>query len=264
MSSSKFALVGNGFIAPKHIEAIKHVGGELVAVCDIDESKKIEGIPFFTDYKEAIKEADIVCLCTPNYLHPDMIRECAIQNKKILCEKPISFDKEDFYWLKDINGLFGNFQLRYLPEVGDMRTEAETADMINLVVEMKRSRTYHQTWKGDATKTGGLLMNIGCHYFDLIGHLFGYEGFESRIYRMSDTFAEGALIYPKKTVCWRIQFIDEQPEYERSLTMNGKKFDLVQQSNLHLRTYEDFMWGHGIKPEEEEKIIKMIYAIQGL
>lgn len=258
----KFALIGNGFIAPKHIEGIAHIGGELVAVCDIDENKKIDGIPFFTDYKEAIKGADAVALCTPNYLHPEMIRGCI--GKKILCEKPMSFVSEDFKWLSGVSNLFGNFQLRYLPELHLIRKESQTTNLVNLVVEMKRSKTYHTSWKGDPTKTGGLLTNIGCHYFDLVGHLFGYTGFESKIYKLTDIYAEGALVYPNVTVCWRIEFTEEQPSYERSITMNGKKFDLVQQDNLHVKTYEDFVWGHGIKSDEEEKIINMIYAIQGV
>lgn len=262
MLSNKFVLVGNGFIAPKHIEAIEKVGGELVAVCDIDENKKIEGVPFFTDYKEAIKHGDIVVLCTPNYLHPEMIKECAKQNKTILCEKPLSFNLEDFAWLEDIKNLYGNFQLRYLPELGEMRNLSKKADIVNLVVEMKRSHTYHKTWKGDPTKTGGLLMNIGCHYFDLIGHLFGYTGFDSKVYELGEFGGEGALIYPNVTVCWRIEMTDEKPEYERSLAMCGRKFDLVQKENLHIKTYEDFMWGHGIRPDQEKMIVKMLNEIR--
>lgn len=258
----KFALIGNGFIAPKHIEGIAHIGGELVAVCDIDENKKIEGIPFFTDYKEAIKEADCVAICTPNYLHPEMIRGCL--GKNILCEKPISFNIGDFSWLKNVPNLFGNFQLRYLPELHLIRKEAKTAKVVNLVVEMKRSKTYHTTWKGDKTKTGGLLTNIGCHYFDLIGHLFGYTGFISHIDVLEDTKAVGVLEYPNVTVNWRFEFTEEQPSYERSIELDGTKFDLVQQDNLHVKTYEEFAWGHGIKADEEEKIINMIYAIQGM
>lgn len=258
----RYALIGNGFIAPKHIEGIKHTGGELVAVCDIDENKKIEGIPFFTDYREAIKEADAVALCTPNYLHPEMIRSCV--GKKILCEKPISFKLKDFEELKKVPDLFGNFQLRYLPNLGEIRESARTAKIANLVVEMKRSKTYYETWKGDNAKTGGLLMNIGCHYFDLVGHLFGYDGFESIVHTLTDLRGEGTLKYKDVTVCWRIEFTEEKESYQRTIAMNGKVFDLVQQDNLHLRTYEDFVWGHGIKPEEEEKIIKMIYDIQNL
>lgn len=258
----KYALIGNGFIAPKHIEGIKHTGGELIAVCDIDENKKIEGIPFYTDYKEAIKEAEAVAICTPNYLHKEMILAC--EGKKILCEKPLSFTLSDYEELKQVPDLFGNFQLRYLPELGQIREESKTADIVDLVVEMKRSKTYYDSWKGDPLKTGGLLMNIGCHYFDLIGHLFGYDGFESRIYNLTDLKGEGVLDYPNVTVNWRIEFTEEQPTYERAIYLNDKKFDLVQQSNLHIRTYEDFVWGHGIRAEEEEKIVNMIYGIQNL
>ena len=257
----KFALIGNGFIAPKHIEAIKAIGGELVAVCDIDPKKEIKGIPFFTDYKEAIKLADCVSICTPNYLHKEMILECVAWGKMVLCEKPMSFNLGDFGLLNELPNVYGNFQLRYLPEIGEMRAKAKNSQSVVLKVQMKRSKTYYDSWKGDSTKTGGLLMNIGCHYFDLLGHLFGYRGFVSQIEELSDLRANGTLFYPTTTINWVVEFTEEQNEYERSLTIDGQRFDLVQKSNLHLRTYEDFAWGHGIRPEQEEKIVKMIYAI---
>lgn len=261
----KFALIGNGFIGAKHIEAIKAVGGELVAVCDIDENKKVEGVPFFLDYKEAMKEADCVSICTPNYLHEEMILEAARQGKRILCEKTVSFKLEDFAVLKGIPNLFGNFQLRYLPELSEMRKAVQETSAAYLKVEMKRSRTYYDTWKGDPEKTGGLLLNIGCHYFDLVGHLFGYEGFQSFIEENTELKASGLLVYEKSGVHvrWSFELTDEKPEYERSLTIGEKKFDLVQKENLHINTYKDFMWGHGIRSNEEEKIVKMIYDVKG-
>lgn len=258
---SKFALIGNGFIGAKHIEAIEEVGGELIAVCDINESRKVEGVPFFTDYKEAIKEADIVSIATPNYLHEEMILECAKQGKKILCEKTVSFKPEDFAVLNGIPNLFGNFQLRYLPELGEMRKQARNAENVKLVVEMKRSKTYYDTWKGDPTKTGGLLLNIGCHYFDLVGHLFGYTGFKAETVE-NELNSYGVLRYPTTTVEWEISFTEEKESYERSITIDGVKFDLVQKENLHINTYKDLMWNHGIKSDEEEKIIKMIYDLK--
>lgn len=258
----KFALIGNGFIAPKHIEAIKLTGGELVAVADVNPSKEIKDIPFFLDYRDAIKEADAVSICTPNYLHPEMIRNC--KGKKILCEKPISFKLYDFEELKQVPNLFGNFQLRHLPSLPRMRKQAKEAKTAHLKVEMKRSGSYYQSWKGDKEKSGGLLVNIGCHYFDLIGHLFGYAGFLSIIDHQDELTAKGRLVYPKTTVYWEIGLTSEQEDYERSLVINHHKFNLVQPSNLHIRTYEDFMWGHGIKADEEEKIMKMIYVISGL
>ena len=235
----RFCLIGNGFIANKHIEAIKHVGGELVAVCDIDPSKEIKGIPFFTDYKEAIKGADAISICTPNHTHTEIILESARLGKKILCEKPMSFKLEELELLKGVPKLYGMFQLRYLPELPEMRQLAKTAKEVSLVVEMKRSKNYHTSWKGDPEKSGGTLVNIGCHYFDLLGHLFGYK-------KIPDF------------VKWSIKFVEEQDHYERSLTIDGKRFDLVQKSNLHIRAYEDFMWNQGTWAGEEERIMKMI------
>lgn len=261
LSNKKFLIVGNGFIAPKHIEAIEHLGGKIIGVCDVEPTKANSKYPFVTDYKELLADADIISLCTPNYLHTEMALEAARKGKTILSEKPMSFKTEEFALLKGVPKLFGVFQLRYLPDIADMRKMASTAKDVEMVIEMKRSHTYHQTWKGDPTKTGGLLFNIGCHYFDLLGHLFGYTGFEKLDTDIQDTKATGTLVYWNTVVKWRIEFTEEQPSYERTLTIDGVKFDLVQKENLHIKVYENLMWGQGITAVEEEKIIKMIDTI---
>lgn len=270
----KFVLVGNGFIGPKHQEAIKAVGGELVALAELDESKKIEGVPFFTDYKEAIKQGDAVVIATPNYLHTEMVLEAARMGKRIICEKPMTFRTHEIELMKGVPKLFGMFQLRHLPDLAEMRVAVKDATEVNLVVEMKRSRTYHDTWKGDPEKTGGLLVNIGSHYFDLLGHLLGYEPEESIVFRNSELEAGGLLTYKDKNATtksgrrinhgayWRISLTEEKPTYERSLTIDGKKFDLVQKENLHINVYKDFMWNHGVTASEEEKILKLINVIK--
>ena len=256
----KFALIGNGFIGSKHIDAISHVGGELVAVCDLDESKKVEGIPFFTDYKEAVKEADFISIATPNDTHAEIILECARKGKKILSEKPITFKLEEIRLLSGVPKLFGTFQLRHLPELNEMRKLAKNAKEVKLVVEMKRSSTYHQTWKGDPLRSGGLMVNIGCHYIDLLGHLFGYHPISIGSV-VAETLAYGGFVGRNGTgVHWRIE-LSEKPTYERSLTIDGVKFDLAQKENLHRKVYEDFVWGQGTSVFEEEKILKMIHAL---
>lgn len=258
-STKKFAIIGNGFIASKHIEAIKAVGGEIIAICDNDPLKVTKDYPFYTDYKMAIKNADVVSLCTPNYLHTEMILEAARLCKTILSEKPMTFKEEELCLLKGVPNLFGTFQLRYLPEITEMRKK--TDETVILKVEMKRSKTYHLSWKGDSEKTGGLLFNIGCHYFDLVGHLYGYHGFKSFINELKDTSANGCLVYENRRVHWSFSLTDEKDSYERSLTIGSKKFDLVQKENLHIKTYENLMWGQGTTALEEEKIIKMIGKI---
>ena len=259
----KFALIGNGFIAPKHIEAINHVGGELVAVCDIDESKKMPNTPFFTNYKDAMVGVDAVSICTPNDLHSEMAIEASRRGLKVLCEKPITFKTEEIELMRNVPNLFGVFQIRKLPEINEMRKLAHKASKVSLRVEMKRSSSYKSSWKGDPARTGGLLINIGIHYFDLLGHLFGYGGFWSeKMDNPKDTFSFGTIHYPNKTtVDWCLDLTEEKPSYERSLTIDGVKFDLDQKENLHKRVYEDFVWGHGTTVKDEEKILKMIHAL---
>lgn len=255
----KFALIGNGFIGSKHIEAINHVGGELVALCDINPERGVENVPFFTDYKGAIQRADHVSIATPNDTHTEIILECARLGKKILSEKPMTFKLNEIPLLKGVPNLFGMFQLRHLPEVNVMR-KLKAKEAV-LKVEMKRSQTYHDTWKGDPHRTGGLLINIGCHYFDLLGHLFGYSAFTSWSQRGELKSEGGYESESGVSVTWFIELTEEKPEYERSLTIDGVKFDLVQKDNLHKKVYEDFVWGQGTTIHEEEKILNLIYGL---
>ena len=257
---TRFALIGNGFIGKKHIEAISAVGGELIAVCDIDETKKVGGVPFYTDYKEAIQTADIVVIATPNDTHSTIALEASRAGKTIICEKPVTFSYAELELMKQVPKLYGMFQLRKLPEIAEMRKLANGAGSAELVVEMKRSRTYHDSWKGDIKRTGGLLINIGTHYFDIVGHLFGYDNFISQSQK-TETKSEGVLTYPNTIVTWRIELTEEKPHYERSLMIDGKTFDLAQKENLHIQVYEDAMWGHGTTVAEEEKILMMIQRI---
>ena len=258
---NRWLIIGNGFIAPKHFESIKHVGGEVVAVSDIDDSRMVEGIAFFANYKNALDRVDAVSICTPNDLHAEMILEAARRGLKILCEKPITFKMEEVELMRNVPNLFGVFQLRYLPEINEMRKKAKRAKKAVMKIEMKRSGSYHLTWKGDPKRTGGLLVNIGAHYFDLLGHLFGYEGFTPVLHKKEETGAAGTLIYRDIDVDWSIELTEEKPEYQRSLMIDDIKFDLVQKENLHKKVYENFVWGQGTTVKEEEKILKMIYAI---
>jgi len=257
----KYSVIGNGFIARKHIEAINTVGGEVVMVCDIDEGKRTQDYPFTTDYKEAIDKSEAVAICVPNHLHAEIALEAARRGKKILCEKPVTFKLEELELMKGVPNLFGVFQLRYLPEINQMRHEARNCQEATLRVEMKRSSKYYESWKGNPEKSGGLLINIGTHYFDLLGHLFGYKGFESKVFLNTETEACGQLIYPDKNIYWSFALTDEKENYERSLTIGKKVFDLVQKENLHIKVYENFMWGQGITVKEEEKILRMIKSI---
>ena len=256
----KFAVIGNGFIAPKHIEAIQKNGGRLVAVADIDPEKEIKGIPFYTDYRDALDKVDAVSICTPNDSHVEIIREAAKRRLKIISEKPITFKPEEYEEMRKVPNLFGMLQLRHLPEWEEMFRAARTAQEAHLKVEIRRSRGYKNSWKGDPKRTGGLLVTIGCHYFDIVGQLFGYEGFDSWK-NANELKGTGTLLYPAEKVNWSIEFTEEQESYERSITLDGRKFDLVQKSNLHIQVYEDFMYGRGTTMEDEEQVLNMISRI---
>ena len=259
---TNFALIGNGFIGKKGKEAMGVVGGNIIAVCDIDETKGMGGVPFYTDYREAMKNADIVSIATPNDTHAEIALYAARLGKKIICEKPVTFKMEEIDLMSKIPNLYGVFQLRKLPEINEMRIAAKSAHTAELKIEMKRSGKYYDGWKGDVNRTGGLLVNIGTHYMDLVGHLFGYDNFYPENEVLDELCSRGVIKYENKEVRWSIELTEEKPTYERCMTIGNKKFDLVQKENLHIKIYEDAMWNHGTTVDEEKKILGMIQKIK--
>src|SRR3990167_5285954 len=141
---NNWALIGLGFISSRHIEAIKHVGGNLIVSCDIDPEKQIDGVPFWEDWRAmvespAFEEVDNVAILTPNYLHYSMIKECVKRKKRVLCEKPLVLNAQEALSLPD--DVFTVLQLRYHPEVQKLQSIPKPRKA-NLYVNVKRDESY--------------------------------------------------------------------------------------------------------------------------
>lgn len=271
-----FLLIGNGFIAPRHLAAIKHVGGLVLE--HIDEHPDLER------WRSVIKNsrADYVVILTPNYLHFEMCRLAAETGKKVLCEKPLCIRSEDVRTLSRYPDIFTVLQLRHHPLVQKIKekiaSSAAAGDLLAMTAEdsslrgvprsgttkqsfqrdiqinisVFRDRDYYSSWKGDKTKSGGLLFNLGIHYFDLLIHLFGAPAAISAITNNEKT-ATGVLESGNYTCHWKISSEAERDKQQRSFIIDGANYNFSSQDNLsyedlHKKVYEDLVNGVGASP----------------
>lgn len=258
-----FALIGNGFIGQRHIDAIAKAGGKLVAVCDIDESRRVEGVDFFTDYKEAINLADAVAICTPNHLHVPIASHCLSNGKKVLSEKPLGISSDEINLLPSDGSVFTVLQLRHHPEVIKLKKSlGDKYHEVEMSIVVHRTDSYWSGWKGDSKKSGGILMNIGIHYFDLLLHFFGFNyEIESSIY--NPKYASGIIKFPTARVSYKIAIIPTQEGQDRILKIDGNDLSLSNKDNLsyedlHTSVYDDFIKGVGVLPKDAFPSIKLV------
>ena len=195
----KFALVGAaGYIAPRHMKAIKQTNNELVAALDRFDS--VGGIDaffpnadFFTEperfdrhlskLKSNGKKVDYVSICSPNYLHDAHIRLALRNGADAICEKPLVLNPWNIDALADIEketgGKINNIlQLRLHPSIIALKKKVEEGPAekvydIDLSYLTSRGKWYHVSWKGDHEKSGGIATNIGIHFFDMLTWIFG-------------------------------------------------------------------------------------------
>ena len=195
-----FALTGAaGYIAPRHMKAIKETGNQLVAALDPKDSVGIidsyfPEADFFLESerfdrhldklrRQGERKIDFVSICTPNYLHDAHIRLALRNDANAICEKPIVLNPWNIDALSEIEKetgkrIYNVLQLRLHPSIVALRNKilAGPADKvydIDLSYITSRGRWYHMSWKGDSEKSGGVPTNIGVHFYDMISWIFG-------------------------------------------------------------------------------------------
>ena len=228
-----FNVIGRGFIFPKHQEAIEANGG---AVRD-----------FWYDW---------VVILTESFNHIDQIKKNC--KKPILCEKPLIIKKEDMDFLDGVPELFTCLQLRYL----DLNFEKSEFDKINIDIRTKRDKEYFESWKGNPEKSGGILLNIAIHYFDLLFHHFGFpEKMEVKCCKLTDRFAEGMFMSKTFQADWRFEMGEDIKE-KRLFQVNKKKYDLSTKENLYVPLYRDLLADKGISWLDVKKLYQLIFHLQ--
>lgn len=261
---SYWAIVGKGFIYPRHEQAIERIGDKILLTCDIDPSKN----PDYTDWcqmRRGILWKDVthVAICTPNYLHYPMA--WAMSDKIVLCEKPLTISSDDAKRLigSNVNGVL---QLRHHPKLQGLKPK-----QVSVTAKMFRDESYWNGWKGNQEKSGGVLFNLGIHYIDLLIWLMGNPiaitnvSFDSR-------FAAGEVIFENGKGTFHIEILDNREGQIRKILVDGKEVSLSDKDNLsyedlHYDVYKALKEGKGIKPEEclkSIKLVEQIYAFPGM
>lgn len=289
----RFALIGiAGYIAPRHLQAIKDIGGILVAAYDIHdavgvldkyfpECKYFNEMERFDRYINALslqEPIDYLVVCSPNYLHDAHIRFGIKNNMHVICEKPIVLNVHNLYPLIQLSAsaekkVYPLLQLRYHPAIIQLKNnmDRERAYKVKLIYVTPRGSWYNYSWKGDFSKSGGILMNIGVHFFDLLLWLFGQvKSYE--IHHNEDTRKSGVLVLENATVDWFLSINKEdKASFDKPTDMMPYKSLLIDDiavdldsnfENLHTVAYNHIVSDNAITLEDCLPHISLINLLQ--
>lgn len=264
-----FAIIGIGYIAERHLQAIKENNGYLVAAHDISDSVGIldryfPDAKFFTDkaeFDEYCKGVDYYVICTPNYLHYEHIKIGLNVGKNVICEKPIVFNMAEYEDLKKDKGrIFQILQYRSMPEVIALKNCIFGYTDCMIYCNSYRGDWYHKSWKGDTEKSGGLVFNIGIHMLDLASFLFG-DHIELDIIEKTKTRIALDIRYENARVICELSI--SEPEPKRILKLNGTEIDLNKLFvNSHSLVYENILNNSWYSITDSEDALNMAYDIK--
>ncbi len=292
-----FALIGiAGYIASRHIKAIKDLGHNLIAALD-----KFDSIGFIDSYfpeadffveferfdrhidmlKRSGKKLDYVSICSPNYLHDSHIRFALRNDIDAICEKPVVLNPWNIDALQHLENETGRkvynvLQLRYHPVIISLREKILKAPKdkifdIDLAYITSRGNWYQFSWKGDVQKSGGIATNIGVHFFDMLTWIFGSVK-ENIVHILEPDKAAGYLILEKARIRWYLSVdYNDIPENikskekrtYRSITIDGQEIEFSDGfTELHTKTYEEILKVNGYGLEDSRKSIETVYSIR--
>lgn len=293
-----FALIGAaGFVAPRHMKAIRDTGNQLLAAVDAHDSVGIldsyfPEARFFTEierfdrYLEKNRRSnalpiDYVSICSPNYLHDAHIRLALRVGASAICEKPLVINPWNLDQLTEVEHDYPGrvcsvLQLRYHPAVLALREQLLTESSscrprISLTYVTRRGAWYRSSWKNSIEKSGGVAMNIGIHFFDLLIWLFG-DVQENLVHLAQDDKLAGTVELERATASWFLSIDgDDLPQdvrnkgghAYRSLEIDGQELDLSAGFNdLHTAVYHDVLSGGGFGIEDARPAIDMVYQVR--
>lgn len=293
----KFAVIGvGGYIASKHLRAIKDTGNELVASLDPCDSVGIidQFFPvsdFFVEFERFDRHidklrrsgtnVDYVSICSPNYLHDSHIRFALRSGAHAICEKPLVLNPWNVEALEEIQNEFGKhiyniLQLRLHPSIIDLKEKISKSPKdkiheINLTYITGRGNWYFISWKGDIEKSGGIATNIGIHFFDMLIWIFGSVK-KNIIHLLERNKASGYLELERARVRWflSLDFNDipasskgEKNRTYRSITIDKEEIEFSYGfDDLHTRSYIKILEGEGFGLREAKPAIETVYTIR--
>lgn len=294
--SKDFALIGAaGYIAPRHMKAIRETGNNLIASVDRNDSVGIidsyfPNSAFFTEFERfdrhidklnrAGNPVDYVSVCTPNYLHDAHIRFGLRTGADVICEKPLVLNPWNVEALEAIEKESGHkinniLQLRLHPSLIALREKVAQQPakryQVDLTYITSRGSWYYASWKGESAKSGGIATNIGIHFFDMLHWIFGsLKG--NRVSIRTHDRASGILEFERADVRWFLSINSETLPEEirqkgqttfRSITVDQEEIEFSGGfTDLHTRSYEEVLKGKGFGLEEARCSIEMVHEIR--
>ena len=297
--AKNFAIIGvGGYVAPRHLKAIKDTGNNLIAAMDPNDSVGVldsyfKDVRFFVEFErfdrhieklrrsKEEKPIEFVSICSPNYLHDAHVRFALRVNADAICEKPLVLNPWNIDALAELEKESGRkiytvLQLRVHPALIALREKllqqkSNRKHDVCLTYITSRGRWYHVSWKGQLERSGGLATNIGIHFFDLLIWLFGPVE-NSEVHVSDQTRVGGALELERARVNWYLS-IDRQdlPEVAvtegkstyRSITIDGEEVEFSGGfGDLHTVVYQDILGGGGFGLEDARPSIELVHQIR--
>lgn len=293
----KFALIGAaGYIAPRHLKAIKDTGNQLVVAMDINDSVGIMDshfpqAEFFTEFEDFTafvedqemrgSKLDFISICSPNYLHAPHMKYALKNGIDVICEKPLVLNSKDIDTLKEyelkynakVNSIL---QLRLHPSI--IALKEKVAEMpedhvfdVDLTYMTSRGKWYMKSWKGFDHKSGGVATNIGVHFYDMLHFVFGKLKHNEVHYRDEKT-ASGYLEYEKARVRWFLSIdssnlpqnaVKGEKLTYRSITIGDEELEFSGGfTDLHTQSYENILAGDGYGVDENRVAIETVEQIR--
>jgi len=282
----KYAIIGAaGYVAPRHMRAIQETGGILVAALDPHDSVGIldsyfPDCHYFREFERFDRhlskiqregnKIDYLVICSPNYLHDAHCRYGINNQMDVICEKPLALKSWNVDALKEMtsqskHSIYPVMQLRLHHEIQLLKNKISTEDVnaprhqVKLEYNTSRGNWYHHSWKGNEQKSGGLLMNIGVHFFDMLLWIFGpCQSHDLKI--KNHTSASGTLQLEKANVQWSLS-IEKNTTRKRALLIDNVEIDFTMGfENLHTDWYRHVLKGNvpGTDLNEINQSIKLI------
>lgn len=294
-----FAIIGvAGYIAPRHLRAIKDTGNQLVAAVDPNDSVGLLdqysfSVRFFTEIERFDRHLEklrrgpeedrihYVSICSPNYLHDAHCRLALRGHANAICEKPLVINPWNLDALQEIEAEYDGkintvLQLRLHPALVELHKKystlaPSTKQDVVLTYVTARGAWYHTSWKGYPEKSGGIATNIGIHLFDLLIWLFGKPESE-KVFMSDPERMSGTLELERAHVRWYLSINSNDLPFPvnpgklstyRSITVNGEEVEFTEGfTNLHTRVYDETLAGRGFGIDDARPSIELAYRIR--
>ncbi len=294
---ANFALIGAaGYIAPRHLKAIKDTGNELLAAYDkFDSVGRLDSFfpecSFFTEnelfdrhcskLQNSSTPLQWMSVCTPNYTHDAFIRYGLRLGCDVICEKPVVLNPYNIDALEKVEAETGHkayniLQLRLHDSIAALKKKVDEGPQdkiydVDLTYITSRGRWYYTSWKGDVHKSGGIATNIGVHFYDMLQWIFGPVE-QNIVHVMSFDRVAGFLLLKKARVryflsinadCLPENAVQGEKRTYRTLSIDGDEFEFSQGfTELHTLSYQKILSGEGFRISEARPCIEIVSQIR--